>query len=289
MKKLILSIGTVIFIGGIPFASATTASDAEKLLNWAENTYPHFFSSHQATQNIEPWIFRHYPDTGIYVGVNKQDNNVYVLGGPWGSNPTVIDTLPNLLNLIASTGGNSSITACNTSEALTGVSYSQSGNVVTVTTNGSCVVMSDLSNTAFCKIPQQSTPSGISLLGTNTVTSSSIGGIDVSIPGMSNPFQDLLNSTANVKHCTINAPTEAVNIIVNSNLCFDITTLLTDTFGDLSSFGVTITPPVTFSSAGTYTSQTVTDCFATDASTVTDAFTSEVWIKQGSEWVKVGS
>lgn len=289
MKKIILSIGLFILLGSIHFASATISSDTEKLLNWAENTYPQLFPSHQATQNIEPWIFRHYPDTGIYVGVNKLDNNVYVLGGPWGDNPTVIDTLSNLLSLMASTGGSSGISACNTSDALTGVSYSQSGNVVTVTTNGSCVVMSDLSNTAFCKIPQQTTPSGISLLGSNTVTSSSIGGISISIPGMPNPFQDLINSTANVKHCTINAPAEAANVIVNSNLCFDITTLLTDTFGDLSSFGVTITPPVTFSSTGTYTSQTVTDCFATEASTVTDAFTNEVWVKQGGDWVKVGS
>lgn len=286
MKRLVLSVCTFALFGNIQLAAADTASDTETLLNWAENTYPSYFSSHQATQNIEPWIFRHYPDTGVYVGVNKLDNNVYVLGGPWGSNPAVIDTLPNLLALIASSGGNSGIPACDTSGTLTGVSYSQSGNVVTVTTNGSCVVLPDLNNTALCKIPQQPAATGISLLGQNTVTSSSVTGIDTSISGLSNPFHELIAETANVKHCTINAPAGASNIIVNSNLCFDITTLAATTFGDLSAFGITVTPPVTYSSTGTYTSEEVTDCFATEAATVADAHTGEVWIKQGSDWIK---
>ncbi len=131
MKQIILSACTFLLLGNIHFASADIDSDSEILLNWAENNYSQYFPNHQVTQKIDPWIFRFYPDTGIYAGVNRGDNNVYVLGGPWGNNPTLIDTLPNLMVLANS--GNNSIPACNTATAPAGLVYTQSGNVVNVT------------------------------------------------------------------------------------------------------------------------------------------------------------
>lgn len=153
MKRLILSACTFIMIAHIQLAFATLSSDTEKLLNWAEKTFPQFFPNPQATQNIEPWLFRYYPETGVYAGVNKSDNAVYVLGGPWGNTPAVIDTLANLITQIDSSGGNSGIAGCDTTDALSGVSYSQSGNVVTVTTNGQCVTAPDISKTNLCQVP----------------------------------------------------------------------------------------------------------------------------------------
>ena len=103
ITQFILFFCTLILVGSINFASADTASDTEILFNWAENNYPQYFPSHQTTQNIEPWLFRFYPKTTIYAGVNTTDNGVYVLGGPWGSvNPTYIDSLSNLLLTAAS-------------------------------------------------------------------------------------------------------------------------------------------------------------------------------------------
>ena len=57
------------------FVLADITSDTEKLLNWAESKYPEFFPGHSATQtNIEPWLYRFYPGTGVYAGVNKSAN-----------------------------------------------------------------------------------------------------------------------------------------------------------------------------------------------------------------------
>ena len=97
IKQFILSTCTVILMSNANFLSADITTDTEKLLNWAENTYPDFFPNHQVTQSIEPWLYRFYPDKGIYAGVNKNDNSVYVLGGPYGTVPTRIAGLSELI------------------------------------------------------------------------------------------------------------------------------------------------------------------------------------------------
>ncbi|MBX3615876.1 hypothetical protein [Nitrosomonas sp.] len=289
MKQFKLLFLTLALFGNIQWAHATLASDSEKLFNWAENTFPTIFPSRRATQNIEPWFFRHYPESDIYVGVNKSDNNVYAMGGPWGSSPVVIDTLSRLISQIDNSGGSTGIAACDTADILAGISYSQSDNIVTVTTNGACAVVSDLSNTNLCKTPAQTTASGISILGSNNVTSSSIEGLSTSIPGLPNPFQAIVDAAANVKHCTINAPASTANLVVNSDLCLDITAPLSGTLSSLPIEGIVVTPPVKYYTRGTYTSQVVADCFATDAATITDAFTGEIWVNQDGNFVKVGS
>ncbi|MBY0474112.1 MAG: hypothetical protein K2Q13_03510 [Nitrosomonas sp.] len=289
MKQIILFTCTFALLGNICFVFATTASDTEKLLNWAENTHREIFPSHQATQNIEPWLFRYYPESNVYAGVNKNDNNVYVMGGPWGNSPILINTLSSMITQVNNSGGNSGIAACDITNALAGVSYSQSGNVVTMTTNGTCVQAPDLTNTNLCKVPQQTTASGISLLGSNTITSSSIEGLSTSIPGLPNPFQAIVDAAADVKHCTINAPAETANLVVNSDLCLDITTVLTDTLAGLPVDGIVLTPPVKYITKGTYRTEGVTDCFATDAMSINDAYTGDVWIKQNGNFIKVNN
>ena len=283
MKRFILLACAIILITRFQLAFATPASDTDKLLNWAEKNFPQFFPSHQATQNIEPWLFRYYPETNVYAGVNKSDQNVYVLGGPWGNNPARIDTLTNLINQVDISGSSGSIAACDTADAISGVFYSQSGNVVTVTSNGQCVLAPDLSKTNLCKIPQQTAASGISLLSSNTVTSSNITGLEV--PGLS--LLSLIDAAANVKHCTKNAPAATANLVVNSDLCLDITAPITDTLAGLAMPGITLNPPVKYFTKGTYTNKIVDDCFTTDATTISDAFTGEAWVNQGGSFVKV--
>lgn len=83
------------------FVFADVVSDTERVLNWLEITNPQIFSSHPTTQtNLEPWLFRYYPEAGIYAGVNKSDNRAYAIGGPWGSAPVLIDSLPNLVSQV---------------------------------------------------------------------------------------------------------------------------------------------------------------------------------------------
>jgi len=281
MKQFILSICAFALFGTISLASAETAEDAEILFNWAEKTYPNFFPSHQATQNVDPWIYRYYPESQAYAGVHKDTLDVHVLGGAFGPGIVRIDTLANLITEINNSGGNGDIAACNTSNAPIGITYSQSGNVVTVTSNGLCVPLP--SNTNICQVPPQTTASGISVLNSNRVTSSRIEGITIG-NGLPNVFQSLVDSTANVKHCTINAPADTVNLVVNSDLCFDITPLIAS-IPPVS--GIEINPPVNYFNAGTNTSTVVPDCFVTDASTISDAFTNEFWIKQSGGFVKV--
>lgn len=206
-----------------------------------------------------------------------------MLGRPWGNNPTQIDTLANLITQVDNSGSNGSIAACDTTDAISGVFYSQSGNVVTVTSNGQCVLAPDLTKTNLCQIPQQTAASGISLLGSNTVTSSSITGLEV--PGFS--LLNLVDAAANVKHCTKNAPAATANLVVNSDLCLDITAPITETLAGLAIPGITLNPPVKYFTTGTYTSKIVDDCFTTDATTIIDAFTGEAWVNQGGSFVKV--
>ncbi len=286
IKQQILFVCTLVLLVNTHLAFSDMASDTETILNWSEKTYPELFPSHQATQSIEPWLFRHYPESGIYAGVNQNDNGIYVLGGVWGNNPTFIDNLSNLISQIGNSGGNGNIAACDTTNTPAGIVYSQSGNVISVSSNGQCVLAPELTNTNICQVPQQTTASGISSLSSNTITSSKIEGLTTSTPGLPNPFQAIVDATANVKHCTINATPEDASLVVNSDLCFDITSAITPLLAGFPIEGIVVTPPIQYSATGTNTSQIVADCFATDATTISDAFSGETWINQNGVFVK---
>ncbi|MGG7055468.1 DUF1566 domain-containing protein [Nitrosomonas sp. ANs5] len=59
---------------------------------------PDLFTQHRATLSSPPWLYRFYPETGVYAGVNTDNHNVYVLGGAFGNEiPVFIDTLASLL------------------------------------------------------------------------------------------------------------------------------------------------------------------------------------------------
>ncbi len=88
---------------------ADILNDTDTVLNWAESFYPQIFPSHQTTQVVEPWLYRYYPETNIYVGTNTNDNSVYFLGGDWeDKSPRYINNLSNLLKVAQSGGDNSS-------------------------------------------------------------------------------------------------------------------------------------------------------------------------------------
>ncbi len=45
------------------------SNDTDRLLNWAEDTYPQLLSPRrQATGQLQGYTYRYYPDTGIYAG-----------------------------------------------------------------------------------------------------------------------------------------------------------------------------------------------------------------------------
>lgn len=72
---------------------------ARQLLNFAESRYPEYFPSPQASQSLAPFVYRHYPQTGVYVGVvvtpglGYEHLGVYVMGGPFGAQPQLVGPL----------------------------------------------------------------------------------------------------------------------------------------------------------------------------------------------------
>lgn len=73
-------------------------NSTETIFNWAETQFSQYFPPKQLTQNFGPWQYRYYPSTGIYVGINNDDNGVYVLGGKFGQTPLFVDTKKTILN-----------------------------------------------------------------------------------------------------------------------------------------------------------------------------------------------
>jgi hypothetical protein len=93
-------------------AAVSPAQAAEQLLNYAESTFPNFFPVHQTTGTYDPFLFRYYPQTGVYVGVVVKANmgftldGVYVMGGPFGNAPMYVGQLSTFITPVdPGTGG----------------------------------------------------------------------------------------------------------------------------------------------------------------------------------------
>lgn len=103
--KLIL-LFTITFLFQLNSASAETRirlNDEERLMDWAENTYPQFFSpAPSVTKTDFPgWKYRFYKDTGTAVGI-QNGKDVFVSGGSFSKLGTLIyiDKLTTLLTSV---------------------------------------------------------------------------------------------------------------------------------------------------------------------------------------------
>lgn len=275
--KLSAVLSALACLVGMGTAQADRASDAETLFNWAERVYSQYFPTHASTATSGPWLYRYYSASGVYVGLNE-NGGVYVMGGPFGNSPSYVDTSASLLRLATA----SSASGCSTADAPAGFSYSQSGNTVNVSTAG-CVAPPA---GAFCNAPTPASATGISVLGKTNVSSFSMGGFNILIPGFPNPFESVASQIANAKSCIRNAPEGFANLTVNMDVCYDITAQLGSSVVSIPGV-LAVNPPITVAFKGSTVNQTVSDCFATDAAVVTDALTKEVWVKQGGTFVKI--
>jgi len=103
----------------LPMAAATAAEAANQLMNAAEAAYPQYFPSHQETQSFAPFLFRYYPQTGIYLGVVVTANSFYTLNGvyaagsPFGGldNPTFVGLVTDFITPVGS-GGTGTTNGC---------------------------------------------------------------------------------------------------------------------------------------------------------------------------------
>lgn len=80
-------------------AATTAAVDPEdaanQLFDFAQITYPAFFPGRPATASALGYLYRHYPDTGLYLGV--QAGRVYVMGGSFGNEPLEVGALTDFI------------------------------------------------------------------------------------------------------------------------------------------------------------------------------------------------
>jgi hypothetical protein len=171
-----------------------------------------------------------------------------------------------------------STSACSSSKTPAGQNYSQEGNTITVTTTG-CI---PLPLEGLCTATSAQA-TGINVLVTNSSSSAQFGGLTFNMPGMSNPLDSLAATYSSTKTCMQNAPANIAALSINYQVCYDVTAQLGSSLDILKASGmVTVTPPVTIAAQGKSTMQTVADCRTTDADTISDAFTGQVWSKQAN-------
>lgn len=83
IKKVLASYLLLVLLCISVISRADTVADANAIFDWAESEFPGLFPAGPSTTTLEPWIFRYYTSTDIFVAVNKESEDVYVLGGFW--------------------------------------------------------------------------------------------------------------------------------------------------------------------------------------------------------------
>ncbi len=264
---------------------ADLVSDSEQILNDAQTVYRDLFPSNQTTQTFDPYRYRFYPSTGIYLGINQNDAGVYLLGGVFGDTPKYVDQTDKVIALLkaqinGSDTSNSKSDICDTSNISDGFTYRREGNTTYISTNGQCIAVPENRNSCET-LPetdanQQPVETGIHALSQSSVTDFEITGLN--LPGFdANNIQDRIDQ----KTCSIHAPRELTNQTIHSDICLDITSQL-GALGDIAG----VTPPVTNRFKSTVSFTKVDDCFKTDAAIITNLVTNEIWTNQNGNFVK---
>jgi hypothetical protein len=114
MKKSLKLLFISIFILSTHFSHADILADSNTIFNWAEEEFPQFFSpTPQTTLFVDPWYYRYYSNTGNYVGVNRDEEMVYVLGASTNNTVLRIASVDELLPLTLLNTGNNPNTSTN--------------------------------------------------------------------------------------------------------------------------------------------------------------------------------
>ena len=263
---------------------ADLVSDSEQILNDAQTVYRDLFPSNQTTQTFDPYRYRFYPLTGIYLGINQNDAGVYLLGGIFGDTPKYVDQTDKVIALLkaqinGSDSSNSKSDICDTSNISDGFTYRREGNTTYISTNGQCIAIPENRNSCET-LPetdanQQPIETGIHALSQSSVSDFEITGLN--LPGFDANIQDRIDQ----KTCSIHAPRELTNQTIHSDICLDITSQL-GALGDISG----VTPPITNRFKSTVSFTKVDDCFKTDAAIITNLVTKEIWTNQNGTFVK---
>jgi C1A family cysteine protease len=80
--------------------SIAVISQSDCIFNWAERTYPQFFSPQGAADaTFSTYTYRHYSGTGTYLTVTSGNNNIYVVGSSFGNNLVTIGPVSSFLGV----------------------------------------------------------------------------------------------------------------------------------------------------------------------------------------------
>lgn len=88
-------------------ASVEPAEAARQLMDFAEITFPGYFPPHPATLSLEPFAYRYYAETGVYLGVaigantGYVQNGIYVMGGEFGTAPVLVGQVSDYITPVA--------------------------------------------------------------------------------------------------------------------------------------------------------------------------------------------
>jgi len=281
---------TTLVASAILFSQSIQAdinTDANQIFNDAQQVYSELFPSNQQTQTLEPWLFRFYPKSGIYLGVNKEDSGVYLLGGNFGTSPVYIDQTDQILSMLSAQKGTTtdSATLCNLASIPEGISYQQNNNTINLSTNGQCIKLPEIASKMLCDINPSTDSSGvpiatdINVLIQSNIQDHQITGFLIDIP------ESETNALFGTKVCLINAPHNFTSYHISNDLCIDMTDQVLSINPDIISY---INPPLTVHYKSSQISTIVFDCFATDADAISDAVTGEVWTKnEDSSFTKI--
>ena len=80
-------------------AAASPTPSADALMNWAQQIYPDWFPGAPATRTLDPYVYRHYENSGNYIGV--AGGRVYVLGPVSGGQLLDVGALADFASLVA--------------------------------------------------------------------------------------------------------------------------------------------------------------------------------------------
>lgn len=297
---------------------ADIKSDSEQIMNDAEKVFSQFFPTEQETKLFPPYLYRFYPSTGIYLGINQENEGVYVLGGNFGNTPFYVGQKNTVIALLNSKMPSAS-NICDTKGITDIFNFEQKGDTTSITTNGQCPVLTKEYINAC--IPSAETDTNGNAIATDIHTLSQVTVNSFSINSFSfSQLNTIAEKVATQKACFINAPMNLPNNTIESDICQDITKLIDDLPNAMSQVGNVIpgvasqveniipslstqirnvlpgltaqirnifSGKITASSQATSTFVQVDDCFKTDASFVLDLQSRKIWKNQSGSFVQI--
>lgn len=268
--------------------------DCKKILDAAQQVYRSLFPGKPKTQFIDSWCYRHYKTKefgDIYAGINRSTKDefkfkgVHLLGKPFGDTPYYVGqadvVLASLKEQLNDTSQQNEI--CDNNDLSSQITYRTQDDTTYVSTNGQCIELPE--GRGICDTPSEkdedfkAIETNVHLLTRTTIFNLEVTGIN--IPGVD--LDSIVQQASN--HCTIHAPSEIENHTVHSDICIDVTRQITSSLGGISIPG--LEPPITTRYEGTSILTRVDDCFDTDANSIVNVVTGEVWQNKNGNFVKV--